>query len=60
MKTLEKIFDSHLDTYATNPNDELWEHIWKKPLGDLNNLMFDTKLHNIYKGIKKISKVTCI
>lgn len=49
-----------LDTYASNPNDELWEHIWKKPLGDLNQhifLIFSGKLHNIYMGMrKKMSK----
>lgn len=50
-----------LETYAANPNEELWEHIWKKPLGDLNGLIFDEKLKKIYKEARRnMSKVPWI
>lgn len=50
-----------LKTYSENPDEELWVHIWKKPLGELNRLIFDEKLKKIYRHVRRnMSKVPWI
>lgn len=50
-----------LKTYSENPDEELWAHIWKKSLGELNRLIFDEKLKKIYRHVRRnMSKVPWI